>query len=155
MHAWAEVCHWSQSSKKSVFTGFLSRCIAVWTEESLTQASVQALSESTWIQKVRQLSMSPSLHTDRNSISAISNNDYTFVLSALCTCIQEKWQCKWSHSSWVTGFNQGVGQDHMHHNFVWCIIMQVALLLFSVGEGCFALLYILKSIHEKTETNCL
>ena len=35
MHAWAEVCHLSQSSK-SVLTGFLSRCM-VLTEESLTR----------------------------------------------------------------------------------------------------------------------
>ena len=69
------------------FTGF--SMYAVWAEESLTQVS--ASTESMWIDKVTQLSLSSC--TNSTSNSAILSDDYAMLLSAQCACVQSKENC--------------------------------------------------------------
>ena len=55
------VCHRSQSSKTSLFTGFLSRhCRMGW---KITEPCICSSTKSTWIDKAGQLSMSPYTQT--------------------------------------------------------------------------------------------
>jgi len=79
MHAWAEVCHLSKSSK-SVLIGFL--CGIGWR-------------------------IIDSLHINYISNSAILRNNYISLLSDLCACIHvmKKWRHKGSHSSAVSSLN--------------------------------------------------
>jgi len=70
VHAWAEVCHLSQSSK-SVFMGFLSRCMQYWLKNHWP-GSVQTLSQH-WMTKPLPVSM----HTNCISNSAILSKNST------------------------------------------------------------------------------
>jgi len=65
----------------SVFRFHRFREVHLPTEQTLTQASVQAP-----IEPVHPTSM----YTDHISNSAIWSNDYALLLSALCACVQVK-----------------------------------------------------------------
>jgi len=91
MHAWAEVCHLSQSSK-SVFTCFFSRRMQYWLKNNWPD---QALFKH-------------SLHTNCISNSAILHNNYILLVSDLCACVhvKKKWRHKGGHSSSVSSSNR-------------------------------------------------
>jgi len=80
VHALAEVCHLSKSSK-SLLTGLFSRCMQCWPRNHWP-GSVRTLSQQ-WMTKTLPVSM----HTNYISNSI---NSYVFLLSDLCACVQVK-----------------------------------------------------------------
>ena len=94
MHAWAEVCRLSQSSK-SLLTGFPSSgwWITAW---YLFKHRVN----SGW----QSLSLHVSMHTDHISSSAMLSNNYDSLLQVLFKRLRKQHR-KWSHSYSVSGLN--------------------------------------------------
>ena len=80
---------------KSLFSWLLSRRI--------TDPDICSSTESTWIDKAKQIPVS--VHADCITNSTNLSNDYASLLSALCACLPvKKWHRKQSHSCWVTTF---------------------------------------------------
>ena len=100
MHAWAEVCHLSQSSK-SALTDFL--CSIGW-------------------RIIDQAFFKHSPHINCISNSAILHNNYISLLTDLCTYIhvKKKWHRKGSHSSWVSSLNRFVRLQTWEKVMGWC-----------------------------------
>ena len=142
MHAWAKVCHLSQSSKSAI-TGFL--CSIGWMKNQLPD----------------QAFFKHSPHTNSISNSAILRNNYISLLSDLCACvhIKKKWHRKGSHSSSVSGLNRLVRLQTCKKAMGWCTA-QWKMLLFCaktiVKESCkFELAYLQKKKKKEKHFGCL
>jgi len=99
MHAWAEVCHLSQSSPHRL--------------------PMQYWLKNHWPDLVL---FKHSLHTNCISNSAILRNNYILLLSDLCVCVlvKKKWCHKGSHSSSVSGLNRLVWLQTCKKVMGWC-----------------------------------
>ena len=115
MHAWAEVCHLSQSSK-SVLTGFFSRCTQYW----LKNHWPTRLSSNTPCTTVFLIQQSCKIITFRCLVICV--HAYTWRKKL-------KWSCKGSHSSSVSSSNCLVRlQTSIKKAMGWCTALWKMLL---------------------------
>ena len=122
MHAWAEVCPLSQSSSKSVFTGFFSRCVQYGLKNHWP--GICSSTEWMWNDKAKQLPVSR--HMDCISNPTNLSKDFSLLLSTLCAC----WCHNWSHSCWVTSLKH-TRLRNCEKAMGWCTA-QCKMLLFCV-----------------------